>query len=165
MLPFFQPQVTSLVVNEYLESVKKLVNVKPIMSFALPFLLMTSFEARSSFERSWVAPFPLVGSPELLSNVCATNSAHLWSSALVFSREAGFLHAPFPAFLTGEIISIPLVLASSLSNASPLRYLLRLVLPTRSWPINTILVRLSKVSPVSSALLYASSPIVPLAFM
>ena len=80
---------------------------------------------------------------KLPSNSCATTSAHLWSSALVSSSSSGFLHAPFPAFLTGEIISIPLVLASSLSNASPLRYLLRLVLPTRSWPINTILVRLS----------------------
>ena len=49
---FFQPRVTSLVVNKYLESIKKLVNVKAIVSFTLPFFLITSFEARSSFERS-----------------------------------------------------------------------------------------------------------------
>ena len=155
-----------------------------IVSLILPFLLMTSFEARSSFEHSWVTPFTLVGSPlvffpspakswtqygrslELLHNSkheCATNSGHSWSSAIVFSRGAGFLHAPFPAFLTGAIISIPLVLASFLSNASPLRYLRRLVLPAWSRPINIILIRLSKVSPVSSALLYASSATGPLA--
>ena len=84
---------------------------------------------------------------ELPSNSCATTSAHLWSSALVCSSGTGFLHAPFPAFLTES------------------RYLPILVLTTRSWPITTSLVLLSKVSPVFSARLYASSATDPLACM
>ena len=34
---FFQSRITSLVVNKYLEFIKKLVNVRAIVSFTLPF--------------------------------------------------------------------------------------------------------------------------------